>query len=106
MGNSLDIRLRQVSPNLAETIIAKVTESAGSTCRENSDPAFKTRANRISDQFLKPSNASLPVRGEHTTAFGDAAVATCLKPFAHMVILAVHAVPQLPHLFNPRATLI
>ena len=67
---------------------------------------FKARSNRISNQFLKPPDACLPVRGEHTAAFGDAAVATCLKPFAHFVILAVHAIPQLPDLFNRRATLI
>ena len=38
---------------------------------KSSDPAFKARANRISDQFLKPPHAHFPVRGEYTAAFKD-----------------------------------
>ena len=72
----------------------------------SSDPAFKPRANRFGDEFLKPPDASLPVRGEYTATFGDAAVATCLKPFAHVVILTVHTVPQLPRMFDRSVTLI
>ena len=72
----------------------------------NSDPAFKPRANRFGDQLLKPPDANLPVRGEYTSAFGGAAVATCLKPFAHVVILTVHTVPQLPRMFDRGVTLI
>jgi len=30
----------------------------------SSDPAFKARANRISDQFLKSPHAHFPVRGD------------------------------------------
>jgi hypothetical protein len=73
---------------------------------KSSDPAFKARANRISDQFLKSPHAHFPVRGEYTAAFGDAAVAPCLKPFAHVVILTVYAVPQLPRMFDRSLTVI
>ena len=72
----------------------------------SSDPAFKPRANRFDDQFLKPPDASLPVRGEYTAAFGNAAVATYLKPFAHVLILTVHTVPQLSRMFDRSVTLI
>jgi hypothetical protein len=72
----------------------------------SSDHAFEPRANRVSDQFLKPPHTHFPVRREHTATFSDTAVATCLKPFAHFVILAVYAGPKLSRLFDRRAALI
>jgi hypothetical protein len=92
---------------LAQKVTAKVTEKVpASFTAKSSDPAFKARANRISDQFLKSPHAHFPVRGEYTAAFGDAAVAPCLKPFAHVVILTVYAVPQLPRMFDRSLTVI
>ena len=46
------------------------------------------------------------VLAPYTATFGDAAVAPCLKPFAHVVILTVHTVPQLPRMFDRSLTVI